>query len=87
MNKVFTCFLFFLSFWAVSQKNSFEVQYEDKDFIYLDDAYVNLLKETHAELILQYEDCLFLETRSPTPYYRESQWGFYGQNQKTISPC
>ena len=62
MNKVFTCFLFFLSFWAVSQKNSVEVQYEDKDFIYLDDAYVNLLKETHAELILQYEDCLFLET-------------------------
>ena len=62
MNKVFTCFLFFLSFWAVSQKNSFEVQYEDKDFIFLDSAYVDLLRDIHAELILQYEDCVFLET-------------------------
>ena len=62
MNKVFTCFLFFLSFWAVSQKNSVEVQYEDKDFILLDSAYIDLLRDIHAELILQYEDCLFLET-------------------------
>ena len=62
MKKVFTCFLFFLSFWAVSQKNSFEVQYEDKDFIYLDDAYVNLLKDTHAQLILRHKDCLYIET-------------------------
>ena len=31
MNKVFTCFLFFLSFWAVSQKNSVEIKYEDND--------------------------------------------------------
>ena len=86
MSKIFTYFLFFLSFWAVSQKNSVEVQYEDKDFIFLDSAYVDLLRDIHAELILQYEDCLFLETRSPTPYYRESQWVFYGQNQKIISP-
>jgi len=66
MNKVFTCFLFFLSFWAVSQKNSFEVQYEDEDFIYLDDAYVNLLRDIHRELILQNEDCVFLETCKDT---------------------
>tara|TARA_A100001388_G_scaffold253626_1_gene216847 strand:+ start:121 stop:1188 length:1068 start_codon:yes stop_codon:yes gene_type:complete len=66
MNKVFTCFLFFLSFWAVSQKNSFEVQYEDNDFIFLDDAYVSLLKETHAQLILRHKDCAFLETCEDT---------------------
>ena len=66
MNKVFTYFLFFLSFWAVSQKNSFEVQYEDEDFIYLDDAYVNLLRDIHRELILQNEDCVFLETCKDT---------------------
>ena len=66
MNKVFTCFLFFLSFWAVSQKNSFEVQYEDNDFIFLDDAYVSLLKETHAQLILRHKDCVFLETCEDT---------------------
>ena len=62
MNKVFTCFLFFLSFWVTSQKNSVEVQYEDKDFIFLDSAYVDLLKDIHRELILQNEDCVFLET-------------------------
>ena len=66
MNKVFTCFLFFLSFWVTSQKNSVEVQYADKDFIFLDSAYVNLLRDIHRELILQYEDCDFLETCKDT---------------------
>ena len=66
MYKIFTYFLFFLSFWAISQKNSVEVQYGDKDFIFLDSAYVDLLREIHAELILQYEDCLFLETCKDT---------------------
>ena len=66
MNKVFTCFLFFLSFWAVSQKNSFEVQYEDKDFVFLDSAYVDLLRDIHRELILQNEGCVFLETCEDT---------------------
>ena len=66
MYKIFTYFLFFLSFWAISQKNSVEVQYEDKDFVFLDSAYVDLLREIHAELILQYEDCLFLETCKDT---------------------
>ena len=66
MYKIFTYFLFFLSFWVTSQKNSVEVQYEDKDFIFLDSAYVDLLRDIHAELILQYEDCLFLETCKDT---------------------
>ena len=62
MCKIFTYFLFFLSFWVTSQKNSVEVQYEDKDFIFLDSAYVDLLRDIHRELILQNEDCIFLET-------------------------
>ena len=66
MYKIFTYFLFFLSFWVTSQKNSVEVQYADKDFIFLDSAYVNLLRDIHAELILQYEDCDFLETCKDT---------------------
>ena len=66
MYKIFTYFLFFLSFWAVSQKNSVEVQYEDKDFIFLDSAYLDLLRDIHAELVLQYEDCNFLETCKDT---------------------
>ena len=66
MYKIFTYFLFFLSFWATSQKNSIEVQYEDKDFIFLDSAYVDLLKDIHRELILQNEDCVFLETCEDT---------------------
>ena len=66
MYKIFTYFLFFLSFWVTSQQNSVEVQYEDKDFIFLDSAYVNLLRDIHRELILQYEDCVFLETCKDT---------------------
>ena len=66
MYKIFTYFLFFLSFWAISQKNSVEVQYEDKDFIFLDSAYVDLLRDIHRELILQNEDCVFLETCKDT---------------------
>ena len=66
MHKIFTYFLFFLSFWVTSQENSVEIQYENKDFIFLDSAYVDLLREIHAELILQYEDCLFLETCKDT---------------------
>ena len=66
MYKIFTYFLFFLSFWAISQKNSVEVQYEDKDFIFLDSAYVDLLRDIHRELILQNEDCVFLETCEDT---------------------
>ena len=66
MYKIFTYFLFFLSFWVTSQKNSVEVQYADKDFIFLDSAYVNLLRDIHRELILQNEDCVFLETCKDT---------------------
>ena len=66
MYKIFTYFLFFLSFWVTSQKNSVEVQYADKDFIFLDSAYVNLLRDIHRELILQNEDCDFLETCNDT---------------------
>ena len=66
MYKIFTYFLFFLSFWVTSQKNSVEVQYADKDFIFLDSSYVNLLRDIHKELILQNEDCIFLETCKDT---------------------
>ena len=66
MYKIFTYFLFFLSFWVTSQKNSIEVQYEDKDFIFLDSAYLDLLRDIHRELILQNEDCAFLETCKDT---------------------
>ena len=66
MYKIFTYFLFFLSFWAISQKNSVEVQYGDKDFIFLDTAYVNLLRDIHAELIIKNQDCIFLETCNDT---------------------
>ena len=66
MYKIFTYFLFFLSFWAISQKNSVEVQYGDKDFIFLDTAYVNLLRDIHAELIIKNQDCIFLETCKDT---------------------
>ncbi len=66
MYKIFTYFLFFLSFWVTSQKNSVEVQYEDKDFIFLDSAYLDLLRDIHRELILQNEDCVFLETCKDT---------------------
>ena len=66
MYKIFSYFLFFLSFWVTSQQNSVEVQYEDKDFIFLDSAYVNLLRDIHRELIMQYEDCVFLETCKDT---------------------
>ena len=66
MYKIFTYSLFFLSFWAISQKNSVEVQYEDKDFVFLDSAYVDLLRDIHRELILQNEGCVFLETCEDT---------------------
>ena len=66
MYKIFTYFLFFLSFWVTSQQNSVEVQYEDKDFIFLDSAYLDLLRDIHRELILQNEDCAFLETCKDT---------------------
>ena len=66
MYKIFTYFLFFLSFWGISQKNSAEVQYADKDFIFLDSSYVKLLRDIHRELILQNEDCVFLETCKDT---------------------
>jgi len=51
---------------ASSEENSVDVQYEDKDFVYLDNAYVNLLRDIHRELILQNEDCVFLETCEDT---------------------
>ena len=62
MHKIFTYFLFFISFWVISQRNSIEVQYEDKDFVLLDGAYEDLLKDLHAELVLHNEDCIFIET-------------------------
>ena len=45
MHKIFTYFLFFISFWVISQRNFIEVQYEDKDFVLLDGAYEDLLKD------------------------------------------
>ena len=62
MYKIFTYFLFFISFWVISQRNFIEVQYEDKDFVLLDRAYEDLLKDLHAELVLHNEDCIFIET-------------------------
>ena len=62
MHKIFTYFLFFISFWVISQRNFIEVQYEDKDFVLLDRAYEDLLKDLHAELVLHNEDCIFIET-------------------------
>ena len=66
MSKIFTCFLFSICFLVSSEENSVDVQYEDKDFVYLDNAYVNLLRDIHRELILQNEDCVFLETCEDT---------------------
>ena len=66
MTKIFTYFLFSICFLASSEENSVDVQYEDKDFVYLDNAYVNLLRDIHRELILQNEDCVFLETCEDT---------------------
>ena len=62
MSKIFTYFLFSLCFLVLSEENSFDVQYEDKDFVYLDNAYANLLKDFHKELILRNQDCIYLET-------------------------
>ena len=66
MTKIFTYFLFSICFLVSSEENSVDVQYEDKDFVYLDNAYVNLLRDIHRELILQNEDCVFLETCEDT---------------------
>ena len=66
MYKFFTYFFFSISFLVSSEENSADVQYEDKDFVYLDNAYANLLKDFHKELILQNQDCLYLETCKDT---------------------
>ena len=62
MSKIFTYFLFSICFLVSSEENSVDVQYEDKDFVYLDNAYANLLKDFHKELILRNQDCIYLET-------------------------
>ena len=62
MSKIFTCFLFLICFLVSSEENSVDVQYEDKDFVYLDNAYANLLKDFHKELILRNQGCVYLET-------------------------
>ncbi len=62
MYKIFTYFFFSICFLVSSEENYVDVQYEDKDFAYLDNAYANLLKDFHKELILRNQDCLYLET-------------------------
>ena len=62
MYKIFTYFFFSICFLVSSEENSVDVQYEDKDFVYLDNAYANLLKDFHKELILRNQDCIYLET-------------------------
>ena len=41
MSKFFTYFLFSVCFLVSSEENSVDVQYEDKDFVYLDNAFLN----------------------------------------------
>ena len=66
MSKFFTYFLFSVCFLVSSEENSVDVQYEDKDFVYLDNAYANLLKDFHKELILRNQDCIYLVTCKDT---------------------
>ena len=62
MYRILRYFLYSVCFLVSSEENSVDVQYKDKDFVYLDNAYVKLLKDFHKELILLNQDCIYLET-------------------------
>ena len=58
MSKIFTYLFIFLFLGYVSaNEESKNINYENYEFIYLDNDYVQLLKDIHHQLVLKNKDC------------------------------
>ena len=65
MSKIFTYLFIFLFLGYVSaNEESKNINYENYEFIYLDNDYVQLLKDIHHQLVLKNKDCFYIETCS-----------------------
>jgi len=65
MSKIFTYLLIFLFLgWVGANEESRSINYENHEFIYLDNDYVQLLKDIHHQLVLKNKDCFYIETCS-----------------------
>ena len=65
MSKISTYLFIFLFVGCVSaNEESKNINYENYEFIYLDNDYVQLLKDIHHQLVLKNKDCFYIETCS-----------------------
>lgn len=63
MSKIFTYLFIFLFFGYVNaNEESKNINYENYEFIYLNNDYVQLLKDIHYQLVLKNIDCFYIET-------------------------
>ena len=63
MSKFFTYLFIFLFLGYVSaNEESKNINCENNEFIYLDNDYVQLLKDIHHQLVLKNKDCFYIET-------------------------
>ena len=63
MSKISTYLFIFLFVGCVSaNEESKNINYENYEFIYLDNDYVQLLKDIHHQLVLKNKDCFYIET-------------------------